>query len=100
MTSPAGTAIGGRFGSLTGVSLLKLNRVDKRLEFLLIEGLLTNVGGLLTLISSVPNIIVGNAAVTIIHKNKLAMPCGRFVKTAIPFAGAQIGLATPYVLLV
>jgi len=33
------------------------------LGFLLIEGLLTNVGGLLTLISSVPNIIVGNAAV-------------------------------------
>ncbi|WP_419613115.1 SLC13 family permease [Thiolapillus sp.] len=32
------------------------------LGFLLIEGLLTNIGGLLTLISSVPNIIVGNAA--------------------------------------
>ena len=63
------------------------------LEFLLIEGLLT-------LISSVPNIIVGNAAVTIIHKNKPAMPFGRFVKMAILFAGAQIGLATLYVLLV
>ena len=49
-------------GSLTGVSLSKLNRADKMLGFLLIEGLLTNVGGLLTLISSVPNIIVGNAA--------------------------------------
>ena len=49
-------------GSLTGVSLTKLGRRDKLLGFLLIEGLLTNVGGLLTLISSVPNIIVGNAA--------------------------------------
>ncbi len=49
-------------GSLTGVSLSRLNRTDKLLGFLLIEGLLTNVGGLLTLISSVPNIIVGNTA--------------------------------------
>lgn len=49
-------------GSLTAVSLTKLGRRDKLLGFLLIEGLLTNVGGLLTLISSVPNIIVGQAA--------------------------------------
>ena len=49
-------------GSLTAVSLEKLNRNDKLLGFLLIEGLLTNIGGLLTLISSVPNIIVGQAA--------------------------------------
>ncbi|MFQ5505088.1 MAG: SLC13 family permease [Planctomycetota bacterium] len=49
-------------GSLTGVSLRKLEKTDKLLGFLLIEGLLTNVGGLLTLISSVPNIIVGTAA--------------------------------------
>ena len=49
-------------GSLTAVSLEKLDRKDKLLGFLLIEGLLTNVGGLLTLISSVPNIIVGTAA--------------------------------------
>ncbi len=49
-------------GSLTGVSLTKLNRRNQLLGFLLIEGLLTNIGGLLTLISSVPNIIVGNAA--------------------------------------
>jgi Na+/H+ antiporter NhaD/arsenite permease-like protein len=49
-------------GSLTAVSLGKLERRDKLLGFLLIEGLLTNIGGLLTLISSVPNIIVGNAA--------------------------------------
>ena len=49
-------------GSLTGVSLKKLSRTDKLLGFLLIEALLTNVGGLLTLISSVPNIIVGTAA--------------------------------------
>ena len=49
-------------GSLTVVSLEKLNRRDKLLSFLLIEGLLTNIGGLLTLISSVPNIIVGTTA--------------------------------------
>ena len=49
-------------GSLTAVSLGKLGRNDKLLGFLLVEGLLTNVGGLLTLISSVPNIIVGTAA--------------------------------------
>jgi Na+/H+ antiporter NhaD/arsenite permease-like protein len=49
-------------GSLTAVSLDKLKRSDKLLGFLLVEGLLTNIGGLLTLISSVPNIIVGTAA--------------------------------------
>ena len=49
-------------GSLTAVSLNKLGRSDKLLGFLLVEGLLTNVGGMLTLISSVPNIIVGTAA--------------------------------------
>jgi Na+/H+ antiporter NhaD/arsenite permease-like protein len=49
-------------GSLTGVSLRKLERDGLLLGFLLTEGLLTNIGGLLTLISSVPNIIVGTAA--------------------------------------
>jgi Na+/H+ antiporter NhaD/arsenite permease-like protein len=49
-------------GSLTGVSLRRLGISDKLLGFLLIEAFLTNVGGLLTLISSVPNIIIGNAA--------------------------------------
>ena len=49
-------------GSLTGVSLNKMGRNEKLLGFLLIEAFLTNIGGLLTLISSVPNIIVGNAA--------------------------------------
>ena len=49
-------------GSLTAVSLNRLNQLDKLLGFLLIEGLLTNIGGLLTLISSVPNIIIGSAA--------------------------------------
>jgi len=48
-------------GSLTAVSLRKLGKNHLLLGFLLIEGLLTNIGGLLTLISSVPNIIVGNA---------------------------------------
>ncbi|MFN3194181.1 MAG: SLC13 family permease [Aureliella sp.] len=49
-------------GSLTAVSLEKLRRNELLLGFLLTEGLLTNIGGLLTLISSVPNIIVGTAA--------------------------------------
>ncbi|CAM2064711.1 CitMHS domain-containing protein [Sulfidibacter corallicola] len=49
-------------GSLTGVSLKRLEQSDKLLGFLLIEALLTNIGGLLTLISSVPNIIVGQTA--------------------------------------
>ena len=49
-------------GSLTGVSLKKLGRENLLLGFLLTMGLLTNIGGLLTLISSVPNIIVGTAA--------------------------------------
>ncbi len=49
-------------GSLSAVSLGKLNQKERLLGFLLVEGLLTNIGGLLTLISSVPNIIVGQAA--------------------------------------
>lgn len=49
-------------GSLTAVSLNRLNKSDKLLGFLMVEGLLTNIGGLMTLISSVPNIIIGNAA--------------------------------------
>jgi Na+/H+ antiporter NhaD/arsenite permease-like protein len=49
-------------GSLSVVSLERLKRRDLLLGFLLLEGLLTNIGGLLTLISSVPNIIVGTSA--------------------------------------
>ncbi len=49
-------------GSLSGVSLKKLGKGDLLLGFLLIEALLTNLGGLLTLISSVPNIIIGTTA--------------------------------------
>lgn len=49
-------------GSLTVVSLDRLDRRDRLLGFLLVEGLLTNIGGLLTLISSVPNIIAGTEA--------------------------------------
>lgn len=49
-------------GSLTVVSLEKLKKREMLAGFLLCEGLLTNIGGLLTLISSVPNIIVGNTA--------------------------------------
>lgn len=63
-------------GSLTTVSLKKLGRTDKLLGFLLTEGLLTNVGGLLTLISSVPNIIIGN---------KAGISFGTFFLKAAPF---------------
>lgn len=62
-------------GSLTTVSLKKLNRNDLLLGFLMCEGLLTNVGGLLTLISSVPNIIVGKkAGISFIDFFKYASP--------------------------
>lgn len=49
-------------GSLSAVSLKKLEKEKLLLGFLLVEGLLTNIGGLLTLISSIPNIIVGTTA--------------------------------------
>ncbi|MBX2799494.1 MAG: hypothetical protein KTR31_17595 [Myxococcales bacterium] len=62
-------------GSLTAVSLGKLGRKDLLLGFLLTEGLLTNVGGLLTLISSVPNIILGQAAdIPFLHFFVVAAP--------------------------
>lgn len=47
-------------GSLTAVACRKLGL--KPAPFLLTEGIFTNIGGLLTLISSVPNIIVGTEA--------------------------------------
>lgn len=47
-------------GSLTVVSTRLLGL--QALPYLFTEGILTNVGGLLTLISSIPNIIVGNTA--------------------------------------
>ena len=47
-------------GSLTIVACRKLEL--KAAPFLLTEGIFTNIGGLLTLISSVPNIIVGTEA--------------------------------------
>ena len=63
-------------GSLSVVSLERLNKRELLLGFLLTEGLLTNVGGMLTLISSVPNIIVGTAA---------GISFGRFFVVAAPF---------------
>ena len=53
-------------------------------------------GSNLTPIGSAPALV----AVTIIHKNDLAMSFGRFVKLAIPFAALQIALATVDVRLV
>lgn len=70
-------------GSLTAVSLDKLDRRDTLLGFLLCEGLLTNVGGLLTLISSVPNIIVGTTA---------GIPFMTFFFVAAPFVVLATGV--------
>ncbi len=78
-------------GSLTGVSLNKLGRQEKLLGFLLIEGLLTNIGGLLTLISSVPNIIVGNAAgISFVKFFVTASPYVVVATIATLFMGAKI----------
>ena len=78
-------------GSLSAVSLGKLKRNDKLLSFLLVEGLLTNVGGLLTLISSVPNIIVGTAAGISFVKFFLVASPFVVVTTAITLAmGARL----------
>ena len=78
-------------GSLTAVSLNKLNQSDKLLGFLLIEGLLTNIGGLMTLISSVPNIIVGNAAkITFLEFFITASPYVLLATVMTIFLGARI----------
>ena len=68
-------------GSLSGVSLRKLNKESLLLGFLLTEGLLTNIGGLLTLISSIPNIIVGTAA---------GIDFVRFVYIAAPYVVVSV----------
>ncbi len=86
-------------GSLSGVSLRRLKRESLLLGFLLVEGLLTNVGGLLTLISSVPNIIVGTAAEITFAEFFLKSSPYVVVATAITlFMGMRIfgirGLAT------
>ncbi len=78
-------------GSLTGVSLKKLNRSDKLLGFLFLEGLLTNIGGMLTLISSVPNIIVGNAAgISFLRFFLAASPYVLVTTIATIFLGARL----------
>jgi Na+/H+ antiporter NhaD/arsenite permease-like protein len=78
-------------GSLTAVSLNKLQRRDKLLAFLLIEGLLTNVGGLLTLISSVPNIIVGTTAgISFLDFFQRASPYVLFSTVITIWMGARI----------
>ena len=83
-------------GSLTGVSLKKLNQNEKLLGFLLIEGLLTNVGGLLTLISSVPNIIVGNAAgISFLQFFLMAGPHVALTTVVTIMLGARLYKITP-----
>jgi Na+/H+ antiporter NhaD/arsenite permease-like protein len=70
-------------GSLTAVSLGKLERKGLLPAFLLVEGLLTNIGGLLTLISSVPNIIIGTTA---------GISFGRFFLQASPYVAMATAL--------
>ena len=55
-----------------------------------------NLGGNLTPIGSASTLV----AVTIIHKHGLRLSFVDFVRKAFPFAVAQIGIATVYVLWV
>jgi Na+/H+ antiporter NhaD/arsenite permease-like protein len=78
-------------GSLTAVSLKRLGQEELLLGFLLVEGLLTNVGGLLTLISSVPNIIVGQAAgITFMQFFLVAAPYVLLATAATLFMGMKL----------
>ncbi len=61
-------------GSLTVISCSRLKL--PLFPFLFTEGLLTNVGGLLTLVSSIPNILIGNSA---------GISFGRFFLIAAPY---------------
>ena len=54
-----------------------------------------NLGGNLTPIGSASTLV----AVTIMHKHRLDMSFARFVRTASPYAVAQLMLATLYVLV-
>jgi len=77
-------------GSLTAVSLERLERKKLLFAFLLVEGLLTNVGGLLTLISSVPNIIVGTTAgISFGHFFLVASPYVAVATAATLWMGAK-----------
>lgn len=78
-------------GSLTVVSLGKLEKTGMLLAFLLIEGLLTNIGGLLTLISSVPNIIIGGTAgISFVSFFLKAAPYVVVATIATIFMGAKV----------
>jgi len=78
-------------GSLSAVSLKKLGQRERLLGFLLLEGLLTNVGGLLTLISSVPNIIVGQTAgISFVDFFIKAAPFVLVASIATVFLGARL----------
>lgn len=78
-------------GSLTVVSLERLEKKEYLLGFLIVEGLLTNIGGLLTLISSVPNIIAGNlAGISFFSFFKIAAPYVIIATTGTIFLGSKI----------
>lgn len=78
-------------GSLTAVSLERLHQSKMLLGFLLVEGLLTNIGGLLTLISSVPNIIVGTeAGISFVKFFVCAAPYVCVATVATIYMGAKV----------
>ena len=54
-----------------------------------------NLGGNITPIGSASTVV----AMTIIHRQKLNLTFGGFVKAAVPFAAVQIAIATVYVLI-
>ena len=54
-----------------------------------------NLGGNITPIGSASTVV----AMTIIHRQKLDLTFGGFVKAAVPFAVVQIIIATVYVLI-
>ncbi len=84
-------------GSLTVVSLSKLDKRSLLPGFLLVEGLLTNVGGLLTLISSVPNIIIGGTAgITFVAFFIKAAPFVIVATAATIFMGAKLFRIQPF----
>lgn len=73
-------------GALSVVTLERLGRRDALVGFLLIEALLANVGALLTLIGSVPNMVAGVTA---------GLPLAAFFVTTAPF----VAVATAATLL-
>ena len=76
-------------GSLTVVACRKLEFDPK--PFLITEAIMTNVGGLLTLISSIPNIIIGQTAgISYLTFLIVAVPYTVFAITASMFVARRV----------